>query len=101
MKVQKLSYPRSFTKDCCSIVTGLLAPNPQKRLGMMRGGVAELKSHPWFSDLNWVDIENRRAKVPYSPPVKSPMDVSLFDEYPSSDEEAEDYVGDESWFASF
>lgn len=41
--------------------------NPEKRLGSGPSGVEEIKSHSWFSSLDWGAIQQRSAKAPLQP----------------------------------
>lgn len=44
----------------------LLERNREKRLG--RGGSEEVKKHPFFRDLEWEALLERRAPAPWIPP---------------------------------
>ncbi|KAI4366659.1 hypothetical protein MLD38_022507 [Melastoma candidum] len=70
---QPLKFPEgsgvSFAaKD---LIRGLLAKDPQKRLGFKRGA-AEIKQHPFFESLNWALI---RSILP--PEIPKPVDPSF------------------------
>ena len=41
----------------------MLNKNPLQRLGSRRGA-EEIKEHPYFADVNWDDIFNRRLQAP-------------------------------------
>lgn len=43
----------------------LLNKDPEKRLGSM--GSREIRSHPWFSDVNWEKIIKKEVKAPFVP----------------------------------
>ena len=47
----------------------LLTRNPKKRLGYKRDG-EEIREHPWFSDINWPDVYDKKLK-PEKPSVPS------------------------------
>ena len=42
-------------------------------------GADEIKNHPWFQNINWNEILNKKVKAPFIPIVKSEVDVSNFD----------------------
>ena len=64
-KVVKNAVTRDF-------ISKLLNKDPDKRLGA--NGVEEVKAHPYFKDMNWDDLYNKRVKPPYSPKVKNERD---------------------------
>jgi serine/threonine protein kinase len=68
-----------FSPNCESLLKGLLDTNPERRLGCGIGGVSEIKNHPFFSTINWSDIENHCVNPPYEPPVKDDLDTCLID----------------------
>ena len=37
----------------CHLLSSLLAKKPDDRIGCRKGGVAELRAHPWFKDIDW------------------------------------------------
>jgi hypothetical protein len=45
------------------IVSKLLKANIQKRLGN-EGDADEVKAHPWFQDINWSDVYNKKVDMP-------------------------------------
>ena len=54
-----------------------LINNPNIRLGV--NGAEEIKSHPFFKDLNWENIHN--LKAPFIPELKNDYDTHYFDNY--------------------
>jgi hypothetical protein len=48
------------------LLEGLLAKDPAKRLGAT-DGTAEIKAHPWCSNVNWDRVLRKRVKPPYKP----------------------------------
>ncbi|CAN2391421.1 positive regulation of sphingomyelin catabolic process, partial [Pristimantis euphronides] len=56
----KPMYPDFLTPDTLNLLKGLLCKKPNKRLGVKR----DIKTHPFFSGVNWVDVEAGRAKPP-------------------------------------
>ncbi|KAM3935998.1 protein kinase C delta type-like [Leptodactylus fuscus] len=53
-------YPESLTPDTVSIIKGLLCKNQFQRLGVN----GEIRNHPFFSEVNWEDVEARRMAPP-------------------------------------
>ena len=48
--------PAHFSESAASLVAGLLQSDPTRRLGAMKGGVTEMKQHPFFSGTNWATV---------------------------------------------
>lgn len=44
----------------------LLVKDPSKRLGAAKDS-DEIKLHPWFKGINWVQLLNREYEPPYVP----------------------------------
>jgi hypothetical protein len=66
--------------------TTLPQVSPEKRLGSGPLGAAEIKSHRWFSRIDWAALEQRRIPAPIRPRVRSPLDTSNFDIFDNVDE---------------
>lgn len=62
-----------------NLFEGLFQKRPEKRLGFNEGAT-EIKNHPWFEDVDWDAILNKKIKAPFIPQVKSDADVSNFDQ---------------------
>ncbi|XP_014663841.1 PREDICTED: serine/threonine-protein kinase Sgk1-like [Priapulus caudatus] len=56
----------------------LLQKDKTKRLGHSND-FKDVKSHAWFADLNWEDLEAKKISPPYNPNVKDLMDLRHFD----------------------
>ncbi|KAK6337762.1 hypothetical protein TWF696_001242 [Orbilia brochopaga] len=72
-----------FPKDALSLegrnfVKGLLNRNPKHRLGAHRDA-AELKEHPFFADVDWEALRQKRSIPPFKPTLKSETDTQNFD----------------------
>lgn len=64
-----------WTEDEKDIITKLLNKNPDERLGAK--SIEEIKQHPWFSDIDWNNVENV-PEIPNVPkPEKSEFDFDL------------------------
>lgn len=68
---QQLKFPESPATSSASrdLIKGLLAKEPQNRLGVKRGAT-EIKQHPFFEGVNWALI---RCSTP--PEVPRPMEI--------------------------
>lgn len=64
IKSAPLKMPKALSSNLKNLLILLLARNPQKRLGSGAMDAEEVKSHPWFSDIDWEDAINKRLKPP-------------------------------------
>ncbi|PIN05443.1 putative serine/threonine protein kinase [Handroanthus impetiginosus] len=73
---QPLKFPEGSTISFAAkdLIRGLLAKDPQKRLGFKRGAT-EIKQHPFFESVNWALI---RGTSP--PQIPKPVDLALLNE---------------------
>lgn len=60
-----------------NIITLLLDKNPETRLGS-RGGVMEVKVHPFFADIDWTALLEKKYQAPWIPP-RNDAEGSCFD----------------------
>lgn len=86
-------YPDYMSEDAIDFCKRLLEKNPAKRMG--RGGLSELKKHPWFADIDWKKMEKKEIPPPLVPCSDSvnaadAADIGDFDE-----EEVENVILDE------
>eukprot|EP00184_Porphyridium_aerugineum_P007287 CAMPEP_0184706422 /NCGR_PEP_ID=MMETSP0313-20130426/36752_1 /TAXON_ID=2792 /ORGANISM="Porphyridium aerugineum, Strain SAG 1380-2" /LENGTH=619 /DNA_ID=CAMNT_0027167975 /DNA_START=553 /DNA_END=2412 /DNA_ORIENTATION=+ len=84
-----LKFPRHLSSDVVSLIRGLLDRNPKTRLGMGPSGMSEVKSHPFFSDVDWTGLYE---KVPHPDNlVMNPEDVDPAELEPPPGEEEDDF----------
>lgn len=50
----------SMTEECKDIILNLICVNPKNRLGNY--DIDQIKKHPWFMDISWDDILNKKVK---------------------------------------
>ncbi|ORX37101.1 kinase-like domain-containing protein [Kockovaella imperatae] len=75
----KIRFPKHVIgDDGKQFVKGLLNRNPQNRLGAKRGA-AELKEHPFFSQIDWDLLYRKQVTPPFKPIVDSDESVANFD----------------------
>mmetsp|Transcript_9722 Transcript_9722/g.21963 ORF Transcript_9722/g.21963 Transcript_9722/m.21963 type:complete len:349 (+) Transcript_9722:79-1125(+) len=75
----ELSYPNYITPVAKSLLESLLQGDPNKRLGGNGDDGEEVKSHPFFSGIDWIAIQQRRVTPPFKPNVEQGDDVKYFD----------------------
>ncbi|KAI0304392.1 hypothetical protein B0F90DRAFT_1249140 [Multifurca ochricompacta] len=73
-------YPITMPRDAVSILQKLLTRDPARRLGSGKSDAEEIKRHPFFKDVNFDDIFNKRVPPPYFPTINGSADTSNFDE---------------------
>lgn len=59
-----LKLPVSMSQEAKNLIVHLLNRNPSKRLGAGSGGANEIKSHPFFKDIDWDSILGRGVPMP-------------------------------------
>lgn len=52
-----------------SSLVQLLTRDPKRRLGSGEADAEEIKRHPFFKDVNWDDVHNKRIQPPYFPTI--------------------------------
>lgn len=73
----KYVMPKDFNEDLKDIIESFLQYDVTKRMGNLKCGVEEIKSHPWFREINWLALLNRRVVPPYIPYSKQ-LDSTAF-----------------------
>ncbi|EMD39990.1 hypothetical protein CERSUDRAFT_112235 [Gelatoporia subvermispora B] len=73
-------YPITMPRDAVSILQKLLTRDPARRLGSGKTDAEEIKRHPFFKDVNFDDVMNKRIPPPYFPTINGTADTSNFDE---------------------
>ncbi|KAI3384073.1 hypothetical protein SNEBB_000285 [Seison nebaliae] len=75
------SFPTDvpLSKEAFHLLCGLLIKNPIKRLG---GGIHDYKEllvHPFFANINWRNLYDRKIEPPFKPEIASTTDTRYFD----------------------
>ena len=60
----ELKIPDFVSKEAAELLKGLLERDPKKRLGGNIKDAEEIKEHPYFKDVNWDDVYNKKLKPP-------------------------------------
>ena len=72
-------YPQYIDEKAKDLLTKLLEIDPDKRLGNGENGWEDVKSHPYFSDVNWDDAYNKKLKPPFVPKIENETDLKYFE----------------------
>ncbi|KAF3824901.1 hypothetical protein GH733_010235 [Mirounga leonina] len=75
---QPLQIPGGQTVAACDLLHGLLHKDQRQRLGS-KSDFLEIKSHVFFSPINWDDLYHKRLTPPFNPNVAGPADLKHFD----------------------
>ncbi|EHB18298.1 Protein kinase C epsilon type [Heterocephalus glaber] len=75
-------YPVWLSKEAVSILKAFMTKNPNKRLGCVaaQNGEDAIKQHPFFKEIDWVLLEQKKIKPPFKPRIKTKRDVNNFDQ---------------------
>ena len=74
-----IDYKSFISKEAKSLISGLLTVDPNTRLGAGKSDADLIKSHPFFKDLNWNDVQDKKLTPPFVPVISSDEDYSNFD----------------------
>jgi hypothetical protein len=61
------------------LLEGLFKKDPDRRLGGSKEDANDIKRHPWFKNIDWDALLQKKLKAPYIPNLKSDIDISNFD----------------------
>ncbi|WIA37000.1 hypothetical protein OEZ86_008237 [Tetradesmus obliquus] len=62
-----VKYPPYMSPAAKDLIMRLLERKPAKRIGMLQGRTADIKSHKWFADFDWQALAARRMEPPRRP----------------------------------
>uniref|UniRef100_A0A3Q2CAE6 Protein kinase C n=1 Tax=Cyprinodon variegatus TaxID=28743 RepID=A0A3Q2CAE6_CYPVA len=75
-------YPVWLSKEAVSILRAFMTKSPTKRLGCVvaQGSEEAIKLHPFFREIDWILLEQKKVKPPFKPRIKTKRDVNNFDQ---------------------
>lgn len=78
---EDVTYPPNLHPDAIDILSKFLVKSPTRRLGCVPadGGEYAIQRHPFFREIDWQILEERRVRPPFRPKVRSRIDTSNFD----------------------
>ncbi|KAI0239916.1 cytochrome c oxidase subunit 1 [Massospora cicadina] len=81
--VGKVHFPSHIDPYAKDLIKRLLAQDRSKRLGNLKNGPLDVKSHKWFRETDWNALLSRSTNQqgPIIPPFLHPGDTSNFEEY--------------------
>ena len=84
---KELRFPKKFnvSDDAKDLLRKLLIKKQNERFGI-NGGFEEIKKHPFFKDIDFKALEEKKIDAPFKPVLESNIDVTNFDdEFTSED----------------
>ncbi|XP_041826034.1 G protein-coupled receptor kinase 5-like [Melanotaenia boesemani] len=83
IQTEQEEYSDKFGKEVKDICTWLLTKDPKKRLGCLGSGGKEVKSHPFFQEINFRMLEAGLVEAPFKPDPRLVYcsDVQEIDEF--------------------
>ena len=79
IKAIKIKYPKYLSNEAVDLLQKFFVKDPEKRLGSGENGLNDIKSHPFFSDINWDSLLDKKIKPPFLPKLKNITDVRYID----------------------
>lgn len=58
----QVKFPRSISNEAKDMLGGLLVKDPNKRLGGGPDDANEIMAHPFFSSINWTDLQQKKVR---------------------------------------
>ena len=91
----ELRFPKKFqvTEEAKDFLAKLLVKNQKERLGI-NGGFDEIKKHPFFKDIDFKALEEKKIEAPYKPVLEDSFDVRNFDEEFTSEDLASSEIAE-------
>ena len=104
IKIENQITSLKVSDEAKNIIMKLLEKNPGSRLG--KKGLSEIKSHPFFGNLNFESLKAKKLKPPFKPSVPDDDPTKYFDEEYTSMATDESPVGNwisdyQEWFNEF
>jgi serum/glucocorticoid-regulated kinase 2 len=80
-----------LSEDAKDIIIKLLEKNPKKRMGS-KNGIEEIKKHPFFANIDFDAILEKKIPAPFIPELENDKDVQYFDEEFTNEEVGMSYI---------
>jgi serine/threonine protein kinase len=84
----KIAFPNHFESNTKDLIKKLLNPDRTRRLGVLKGGAADVKKQKFFKGIDWDKLGSQPG--PLLPIVKYEGDTSNFEYYPEPIEDVPD-----------
>jgi serine/threonine protein kinase len=84
----RVPWPPTFQAMARDFIDRLLDVAPAKRLGSLKGGSRDVRTHAWFHGLDFDQLKDKKMTAPFVPKIKSQTDDSNFDQYDTDEGKA-------------
>ena len=89
VQIKPEEKPKDWSNESVDICNQLLQRKEELRLGSK--GIEKIKNHPWFNDINWNDLLNKKIVPPFVPVcTEDYFDESYLQSFDISDKLKED-----------
>ncbi|XP_013407885.1 RAC-alpha serine/threonine-protein kinase isoform X2 [Lingula anatina] len=75
-----IRFPKTLSPEARSLLGGFLVKDPARRLGGSEDDIKEIMVHPFFKDIPWEDLVNKKVEPPFKPQVTSETDTRYFEQ---------------------
>ena len=58
-----MRFPASFGADIRDLIKNLLQVDITKRFGNMKNGVSDIKTHPFFEEMDWIALHKHQVAL--------------------------------------
>ena len=66
-RIKESNIPQGWSEHSIEFINGLIQRKAELRLG--NNNINEIKDNPWFSDIKWDDLLNKKIEAPFTPSV--------------------------------
>ncbi|KAG0188912.1 camp-dependent protein kinase catalytic subunit [Apophysomyces sp. BC1034] len=77
----RVPWPETMSDVVKDLLMGLLTPDVSRRYGNLQNGSRDIKAHPWFSDIDFDLVLQRKVEPPHIPEIEQDGDSSCFARY--------------------
>jgi serine/threonine protein kinase len=75
---EPVRFPPGVPPSAQDLILQLLRKDPHQRLGSGGDDAKEIQAHPFFAELDWRAVFERKIKTLWKPEIKSETDTSMF-----------------------
>ncbi|XP_058805020.1 cGMP-dependent protein kinase, isozyme 1-like isoform X2 [Phymastichus coffea] len=71
----------NLKKHAENLIRALLRTDPMERLGNLKGGIGDIRSHKWFGPFDWEALQNLTMMSPVIPKLRNYLDTKYFERF--------------------